>query len=172
MKLFGKNNKNKFDVSSVKSTTTHSDRSVITTQIVPAKVIEVGDDEAEDGFSYKYSFVNPLNQKMTEATDYLQMISVGEQLFEVGDDVNIIVTIENSNPDTLTVTRQVVFPKVLNKKSRRRKIISLVYTICMIIFVLICCALSGKTMKDRQEQQAQEEEIILIDPETGEIINN
>ncbi len=171
MKLFGKE-KNKFNVSSVKATTTHTDGSVATTQIVSAKVIEVGDDEAEGGFSYKYSFINPLNQKMTEATDLLQTISVGEQLFEVGDDVNILVTIEESNPDMLTVTRQVVFPKVLNKKSRKRKIISLIYTIFIIVFVLICCAMSGKVMQDRQEQQAQEEKIILVDPETGEVINN
>ena len=139
---------------------------------MPAKVIEVGDDEAEGEFSYKYSFINPLNQKMTEATDLLQTISVGEQLFEVGDDVNILVTVEDSNPDMLTVTRQVIFPKVLNKKSRKRKIISLIYTIFIIIFVLICCAMSCKVMQDRQEQQAQEEKIILVDPETGEVINN
>ena len=171
MKFFGEE-KNKFNVSSVKATTTHADGSVATTQIVPAKVIEVGDDEAEGEFSYKYSFINPLNQKMTEATDLLQTISVGEQLFEVGDDVNILVTVEDSNPDMLTVTRQVIFPKVLNKKSRKRKIISLIYTIFIIIFVLICCAMSCKVMQDRQEQQAQEEKIILVDPETGEVINN
>ena len=171
MKFFGKE-KNKFNVSSVKATTTHADGSVATTQIVPAKVIEVGDDEAEGGFSYKYSFINPLNQKMTEATDLLQTISVGEQLFEVGDDVNILVTVEDSNPDTLTVTRQVVFPKVLNKKSRKRKIIGLVYIFFMIVFMLLCCAMAGKTIKEKQEQQTQEEEVILVDPETGEIINN
>ncbi len=171
MKFFGKE-KNKFNVSSIKATTTHTDGSVATTQIVPAKVIEVGDDEAEGGFSYKYSFINPLNQKMTEATDLLQTISVGEQLFEVGDDVNILVTVEDSNPDTLTVTRQVVFPKVLNKKSRKRKIIGFVYIFFMIIFMLLCCAMAGKAIKEKQEQQAQEEKIILVDPETGEIINN
>jgi len=171
MKLFGKE-KNKFNVSSIKATTTHADGSVATTQIVPAKVIEVGDDEAEGGFSYKYSFINPLNQKMTEATDLLQTISVGEQLFEVGDDVNILVTVEDSNPDTLTVTRQVVFPKVLNKKSRKRKIIGLVYIFFMIVFMLLCCAMAGKAIKEKQEQQTQEEEVILVDPETGEIINN
>lgn len=135
---FFKKKKPEFDITSLRSTVTRSNGDVVVTQVVPAKVIEVGDDEAEDGFSYKYSFINPMNSRMEEATDYLQTISVGEQLFEVGDDVNLLFTSENGGAD-YSVTRQLVFPEELNKKENIRKVFKAFYIAAFIISALVCC---------------------------------
>ncbi len=137
--------KNEFDVSQIKSTVTKTNGQIQTTVIIPAKVTEVGDDEAVDGFSYKYSFKNPISGKMQEATDYLQFISQGEQLFDVGDDVNVIFTAETTNGEEFNVTRQIVFPKILKRRENFRRLGKIAYVLFFIFFMLFCCFFTIKT---------------------------
>lgn len=145
-----KKEKKVFDISQIKSTTTKANGQIQTVVIIPAKVIEVGDDEAENGFSYKYSFTNPISGKMQEATDYLQFISPGEQLFDVGDDVNIIFTAETTNGEEFNVTRQLVFPKVLKKKARIRRFAKILYVLFFIFTMLFCCLFTAKVNLESQ----------------------
>ena len=153
-----KKNKDEQLLSSVKSTVKKTDGTILTTQIIPAKVIEVGDDEAEDGFSYKYSFINPINGEMEEQIDYLQTISVGEQIFDVGDDVNLLFT-SNEDASEFTVTRQMVFPEIINKKERFRKLFKVLYIIISIFLFLVCCYSSQTTATLENTQQESTEEI-------------
>lgn len=160
-----KKEKKYFDISQIRSTVTKSDGQVQTIVIVPAKVIEVGDDEAEGGFSYKYSFENPITRRMQEATDYLQFISQGEQLFDVGDDVNIIFTSETTNGEVFNVTRQIVFPKVLKRKENFRRLVKIAYVLFFIIMMFVCCIFAvSSTVEDNEDTQE-------ISVETEENVN-
>lgn len=107
--------------------------------LVKAKVVSVGDDEAEDGFSYKYVLTNPVTNELEEATDYLKTINKGEQLFEINDEVDVLFDTIDSTGHNYTVTRQMVFPKILKKKNLPRKIFKIFYTILLVVGGLICC---------------------------------
>lgn len=113
---------------------------IITTQLIKGKVIEVGNEEDENSFSYKYSFINPITNNMEEATDYLKDILVGEQIFDIGDDVFLVFSDE---PDEIhgtnyVVTRQMVFPKIVNKKKRISKFFKIMHILLLIVLTFIC----------------------------------
>lgn len=160
MKLPFSKKKDEFDISSVKATAKKANGETQITQIIPATVIEVGDDEAEGGFSYKYTFTNPLNQNIEEATDFLQEITIGEQLFEVGDKVNVFFTATDGTPEDFSVTRQMVFPHILRKKKIVRTIVKVIELVIILFFMIICCIASQRYQANTDTQQTQEIEIV------------
>lgn len=116
-------------------------------QIIPATVIEVCDiDDEEAEFSYKYSFINPINNQMEEAYDYLTSINVGEQIFDIGDEIFITFSNDvNSEENKYIVMRQMVFPEILHKKKIKRRILKICTWVLFLILFMSCCVFNVYT---------------------------
>lgn len=111
------------------------------TQLVEAEVIEIGDDEAEDGFSYKYRFINPLTSEECEAYDSLKEIEEGERIYDIGESVNVVFSEHLKRPgekETFSLTRFPEYPEVLKKEKRKSKTLKIIYILIILMFSCYC----------------------------------
>ena len=112
-------------------------------KIIPATVVKVGNDEDEDGFSYEYEFTNPLTGEVCQAYDDLREIGIGEQIYDEGDELQIIFSERIKQPGcdkNYNVTRCVIFPEQIKKGKRKRRILKILY-ILFVIFISCFCTL-------------------------------
>lgn len=152
MGLLNNNKKQKFDIKDIHSTVQMSGNNAQTIQVIEATVLEVGDDEAENGFSYKYSFTNPVTGKTTEAYDYVQTVQEGEQIFDVGETITAIFTSYTNDVKNFIITRQMIFPKIDGKRKKRRRILKIFYIVLIALAPLLCC-ISSMIYAAMQEMQ-------------------
>ena len=168
---FSKKKKEKFDITTVRSMVEKPSGDIEITQIVHAKVKEVG-DETKDDFSYKYTFTNPITNEVCEGTDILQEIMVGEQLFDVDDDVDIFFVSHGADGTNFEVNRQMVFPEINQKKKKFSIIAKILYTLFLIIGFFVCCMYTTLSMKDAAVSNESSTEISIEEDSSTEDTTN
>lgn len=92
-------------------------------------------------FSYRYKFKDPTSDnKYLTAYDELVTVEIGEQIYDVGEKLQVLYSNQPSkeNNTDFTVTRKIIFPEITNKKRKRIKLIKRLYTIFLIGLIALC----------------------------------
>lgn len=91
-------------------------------------------------FSYRYKFTNPETGETVTAYDDLSTVTVGEQIYDVGETLYILYSNEpnKESGQDFTVTRKIVFPEIIQKKKQKMRIVKIIYWIILLGLIFFC----------------------------------
>lgn len=127
-------------------------KELLTTNIT-ATVINVGDEEKNDNFSYEYEFENPITHKIDKDFDAITTVNIGERIYDIGDEVNLLFTEHIPHPGetkNFTIMRTPEYPLEQKKKKRKKRILTTLW----VLFILgLSCLCSISTVSNNVSNQ-------------------
>ena len=118
----------------------NSKRELLTTTI-EATVVEVGDEDKGDNYSYKYKFINPLTNETCEDYDIIETVDIGERIYDVGDEIQLIFTERLPHPGetkNYTIMRTPEYPLERKKFKRKKRILTIIWVLFLLSISCLC----------------------------------